>query len=82
MTKREPVSPFDEDILTPLVEQIRERVRKGELKQQYLDIAEYMTNPDAPFPVRSENLIAFIDSMRRDAVAANMLRAASKLEHG
>lgn len=87
MTNREPMPHNSRSYtsldLSPLVEKIREKVRRGELKKTYLDIAEYITDPDAPFPVKDEDLTEFIDSMRQDAVAANMRRraaAASMLE--
>lgn len=58
----------DARILLSMVEKIREKVRKGELEAKYLAIAEYMTNPDAPLPVKDGDLPAFYESMRQDYV--------------
>lgn len=74
-SKREQSSSADDDILLPLVEKIRERVNKGELQEKYLAIAEYMTDPLAPFPIKDRNLPEFFESMRRDAIAANKPKA-------
>jgi hypothetical protein len=73
MTKHES-PPAADSIITPLVEKIRERVRRGEVEAKYLAIAEYMTNPDAPFPVPDDELTDFFDSMRTGAIAAAKLK--------
>ncbi len=48
------------------VENIREKVGRGELPQEDLDLAEYMTNPNASFPVRGMTITEFMRSMQRD----------------
>ena len=53
----------DDDILAPLVEKIRARVNRGELQEKYLAIAEYMTDPAAPFPIKDRDLPEFFEGL-------------------
>jgi hypothetical protein len=62
-------TPMD-NILAPIVEKIRERVKNGEIEKRYLAVAEYMTIPHAPFPIPDEELSEFFESFRSDFIEA------------
>ncbi len=61
-------SPAD-DTLAPKVDKLRQRVKQGEVPQSDLDLALYMTDPNAPFPIRGMTELEFMKEWSRSSLA-------------